>query len=219
VKVTGSRPDRLVPGELPAPAFQPIRGSGWPTRRLPRWGLAVGAVLLAVAVAVGLSHQPTKGQRATDLRTLLHELNADVESCSGGVRESLYVLRKIDSGASHDVKTALNVARTAAANCSPANNELLADLTNVQPPGSLASYHLHRAIAALIDWTAPRAGQVASDVAAVLASRGRAGEAADRSALRRARKELERQRSVVYAALEPAISALSPVSSPPALYG
>jgi len=175
--------------------------------------------LLAGAVAVGLSHRPTTGQRATDLRGFLHQLNADVESCSGGVRESLFVLRQIDTGASRDLPTALSVARTAAANCSPANNELLADLTAAQPPGSLASYHLDKAITALIDWAAPRAQQVPADVAAALTDRGTPAEAADLAALRQARRALDAQRSVVYAALEPAIRALSPASAPPVLYG
>src|SRR5690348_14555387 len=130
------------------PPFIPVRRSGWPTRRVPRWGLAAGAVLLAVAVAVGLSHRPTSGQRAADLRSFLHQLSADVESCSGGVRESLFVLRQVDSGASQDRKTAVIVADTAAANCSPANNELLDDLTAAQAPGSLASYHLQAAVTA-----------------------------------------------------------------------
>jgi len=176
-------------------------------------------VLLAVAVAVGLSHRPTSGQRAADLRTFLHQLNADVESCSGGVRESLYVLRTIDSGASHDVKTAVTVANTAAANCSPANNELLVDLTTAQPPESLASYHLGTAVTGLIDWAAPRATRVAADVAAVLANRGRPAEAADRAALQGALRELDAQRTVVYTALAPAIRSLSPASMPPWLYG
>ena len=201
------------------PPFIPVRSSGWPVRRMPRWGLAAVAALLVVAVAVGLSHRPTSGQRAADLRGFLHQLNADVESCSGGVRESLFVLRQIDSGASEDRKTALNVANTAAANCSPANNELLDDLTGAQPPGSLASYHLQAAITALIDWAAPRASQVAADVAAVLSRGGRAGDAADRAKLRRALAELDAQRRVVYAALGPAIKALAPSSSPPVLYG
>src|SRR5215471_21526811 len=95
------------------PPLTPVRGSGWPTRRVPRWALAAGAVLLAIAVAVGLWHRPTAGQRASDLRTFLHQLNADIQSCSGGVRESLFVLRQIDTGASHDLATALRVARTA----------------------------------------------------------------------------------------------------------
>ena len=201
------------------PPFVPVRSGGWPTRRAPRWVVGVGAVLLAVAIAVGLSHRPTSGQRAADLRSFLRQLTADVESCSGGVRESLYVLREIDSGASRDVKTALNVANTAAANCSPANNELLVDLTTAQPPESLASYHLGTAVTGLIDWAAPRATRVAADVATVLANRGRPAEAADRAALQRALRELDAQRTVVYTALAPAIRSLSPASMPPRLYG
>jgi hypothetical protein len=201
------------------PPYVPIRTSGWPARRAPRWAIAAGAVLLAIAVAVGLSHRPTAGQRAVDLRSLLHQLTADVESCSGGVRESLFVLRQIDSGASGDVATATTVANTAAANCSPANNELLADLTTAQAPESLASYHLQAAITALIDWAAPNAERVPADVAAALADHGTAAEAGDLAALRVDRSKLDAQRSVVYAALEPAIKALSPTSAPPTLHG
>lgn len=201
------------------PPYVPVRHGGWPTRRLPRWAVAAGAVLLAIAVAIGLSHRPTTGQRATDLRGFLHQLTADVQSCSGGVRESLFVLRRIDAGTSHDVATAVNVASTAAANCSPANNELLGDLTGVQPPESLASYHLQAAITGLIDWAAPNAQRVAADVAAVLSDRGTPAETADRAALRQALRKLDQQRTVVYAALEPAIRSLSPVSAPPTLYG
>jgi len=181
--------------------------------------LGAAAVLLAVAVAVGLSHRPTNGQRGADLRGFLQQLNADIESCSGGVRESLFVLHKIDSGASTDVKTALNVANTAAANCSPANNTLLVDLTAAQPPESLASYHLGAAITGLIDWAAPRATRVAADVADVLTDRGSPAEAADRTALRLALRELDAQRNVVYTVLAPAINSLSPESVAPRLYG
>ncbi len=111
------------------PPYIPIRSSGWPSRRSPKWVFAAGAVLLAVAIAVGLAHRPTAGQRATDLRTFLHQLNTDVESCSGGVRESLYVLRQVDSGAATTSRRRSAWPGPAAANCSPANNELLEDLT------------------------------------------------------------------------------------------
>src|SRR5258708_40022230 len=130
-----------------------VRSHGWPTRRAPRWAIAAGAVLGAVALAVGLSHHPTAGQRATDLRSFLSQVTFDIQSCSGGVRESLLVLRTIDAGASHDLTTALRVAGTGAQNCAPANSEQLDDLVNnVQVPESLASYHLQAAATGLVDW-------------------------------------------------------------------
>jgi hypothetical protein len=201
------------------PPYVPLRRSGWPTRRAPRWAVGAGALLLAAAIAVGLSHRPTIGQRATDFRSLLQQLNTDIQSCSGGIRESLLVLHRVDAGTSSDIKTAVNVANTASANCSPANNELLDDLTAVQVPESLASYQLQAAVTALIDWSAPHAEQVAADVATVLSDRGTSAEAADRAALSQALRRLDAQRAVVYAALEPAIRSLSPASAPPTLYG
>jgi len=146
-------------------------------------------------------------------------LNSDVESCAGGVRESLYVLHAIDTGANHDVATALNVANYGAANCSPANNELLDNLTAEQAPESLASYHLQRAVIALIDWAAPDAQRVQADVAIVLADRGKPGEPAARAALAAALRKLDAQRAVFDATLTPAIRALAPTATPPALPG
>lgn len=201
------------------PAYIPIRAKGWPSRRAPKWVFAAGAVLLAIAIAVGLAHRPSNAQRATDLRTFLHQLNADVQSCSGGVRESLFVLRQIDIGASHDIKTALSVSRTASTNCTPANNELVGNLTGLQPSESLASYHLGRAVRALIDWCAPRAGQVAADVTSVLAKRGKPGEAAARAALAADRRKLDRQRTIFDQTVAPAIRAIDPAAKPPVLYG
>src|SRR5260370_37543893 len=116
------------------PPYVPIRRSGWPTKRSPRWAFAAGAGLLLIAVLVGLSHRPTNGQRAADLRGLLSTLNTDIESCSGGVGDALRVLNAIDSGSSHDVATAINLATLGATNCSPANNQLLDDLTAVPGP-------------------------------------------------------------------------------------
>lgn len=201
------------------PPHIPLGAAGWPTRRSPRWAIAAGAAMLLIAVAVGLSHRPSTAQRATDLRGFLQSLNSDVESCSGGVRDSLYALRAIDSWASYDVKTAINIASIAAANCSPANNELLDNLFGEQVPESLSSYHLKASVTALIDWAAPDAQRAAGDIVTVLTGRGRPAEAAARAALRLALRKLDAQRSVVYAALEPAIRALSPQSSPPKLYG
>src|SRR5438128_212850 len=142
------------------PPFVPIRRSGWPVRRTPRWAIGAGVVLLAGGVAVGLSHHPSRGERASDLKSLLTTLNTDVESCSGGVGDALRVLNAIQAGTSHDVPTAISLANLGASNCSPANNEQLDDLTGVQVSESLASYHLQVAVKDLIDWAAPDAGRV-----------------------------------------------------------
>ena len=42
-------------------------------------------------------------------------MNTDIESCAGGVSESLTALQEIQSGASHDVKTAVSIATIGAA--------------------------------------------------------------------------------------------------------
>jgi hypothetical protein len=202
-----------------APPYIPIRSTAWPSRRAPKWALVAVALFLATGVAVGLAHRPTPGQRASDLRGFVSSLNSDVESCAGGVRESLYVLHAIDTGASRDVATALRVANVGAANCSPANNELLDNLTAEQAPESLASFHLQRAVIALIDWAAPDAQRVQSDVAVVLTDRGRPAEADARAALAAALRKLDAQRGIFYATLRPAIGALAPAMTPPALPG
>lgn len=200
------------------PPFVPIRKSGWPTRRSPRWALAVAAVLVLTAVAVGLAHRPTNGERASDLNGLLTTLNTDIESCSGGVGDALRVMNAIQDGTSHDVTTAINLATEGAANCSPANNQQLDDLTGVQVPESLARYHLQAAVTDLIDWAAPDAASVQSDVATVLTDRGKPGESAAIVRLLADLRKLRAQRAVVYAAFTPAIKALSPRSAPPRLW-
>jgi hypothetical protein len=200
------------------PPFVPLRRSGWPTKRSPRWALAAGTVLLVAAVLVGLSHRPTNGERAADLRGLLSTLNTDIESCSGGVGDALRVLNAIDTGSSHDVATAINLANLGSQNCSPANSQPLDDLTGVQVPESLASYHLQAAVTDLIDWAAPDAAQVQADVATVLTERGKPSEPNARRALSVDLRRLRAQRAKVYAALAPAIKALSPQLTPPILW-
>jgi hypothetical protein len=201
------------------PPRVPLGARGWPARRSPRWLLLVLALLAAAAVLVGLAHRPSHQERTADLRGLLHTLTYDIQSCAGGVHDSLTVLAAIDTGASRDAATAASVARTGAASCSPANNELIDDLEGYQVPESLASFRLGRAVTGLIDWAAPDAENAQSDVARVLAARGTPAETAARAALRGGLRTLDRQRAAVDAALAPAIAALSPHAARPALPG
>src|SRR5579864_1704467 len=95
-------------------------------------------------------------------------MNTDIESCAGGVSESLTALREIQSGTSHDIKTAVGIATFGATNCSPANNMPMDDLVQYQPPESLASFHLEQTVNDLFTWGFPDAQRVQADVAMLL---------------------------------------------------
>ena len=141
----------------------PTRRSGWPVLRTPRWMLAGGVVLVAGLTLAAIPHHPSTSQRAADLRGAVQTMNADIESCAGGVSESLTALRAIQAGTSHDVRTAVGIATFGAANCSPANSMPMDDLVQYQPPESLASFHLEQAVSDLITWGYPDAQRVQAD--------------------------------------------------------
>ena len=201
------------------PPYVPIRHTRWPARRTPRSVLLVGLALLVVAVLVGLTHRPSTAERAADLLGFLRNMNADIESCAGGVSESLTALQAIQSGASQDTPTAISIAEDGAANCSPANNELLDDLTQFQVTESLASFRLARVVSGLVTWAAPDAQQVQTDVANVLAARSPQARVSASSALRQARAILDAKRAAVDSVIESASAALSAHAAPPPLPG
>ena len=120
----------------------PIRRTAWPTRRSPRLLWVAGAVVLAIAVALALVHRPSQAERASDLRGFLQDMNTSIESCAGGVSESLTAMQGIESGASDDVADGAKVATDGATNCTLAYSMQLDDLTSYQVTQSLASFHL-----------------------------------------------------------------------------
>jgi hypothetical protein len=202
------------------PPYVPIRRTGWATRRSPLWLLAAIAVLVVAGVLVGLSRTPSTAQRASDLRGFLGDMNYDIQSCAGGVGESLAALRQVESGASRDVSTAVYIANTGAANCSPANNEQIDDLENYQVTESLASLRLARVVTGLVDWAAPDAEDVQTDVALVLNNLGDPGaKAQDTAKLQTALRKLNAQRAAVDAIMNSAIRSLSAHATPPNLPG
>jgi hypothetical protein len=207
-----------APGRTEPPATLRLP-SGWPRRRAPAWLIPLGVIVAGIAVTIGLAHRPSHRQRAADLHGFLYSVTYDIDSCAGDVRRSLQALHEIDAGTSRDVTTAVKLAGNGAADCSPANNELIDDLENYVVPESLASYRLGRAVTGLIDWAAPDAVAVQSAVAAVLAARHTPAEAADRQRLSQALRRLDAQRGRVTAVLRPAIGALDPGASGPALPG
>ncbi|HUK71730.1 MAG TPA: hypothetical protein VLW50_23685 [Streptosporangiaceae bacterium] len=180
----------------------------WPTPRAPRWLIAAVAAVAAGTVLGGLAHRPTNGQRGADLDGVIQTLNSDIESCAGGLRDSLSALQAIQSGTSRDVPTAISIARDGATNCSPANNEQLDDLVQYQVPESLARFRLPATVDNLLTWAFPWAQRVQSDIAAVLSAPGRQARETASAALFADRRQLDAQRGEVDGALSAAARSL-----------
>jgi hypothetical protein len=206
-------PTRMSGGRVPA------RASGWPVLRTPKWMFAGGAVLVAGLILAALPHHPSTAQRAADLRGMVHDLTIDIESCAGGVTDSMTALREIQSGASNDVKTAVTIASTAAANCSPGNSMPMEDLVQYQVPESLASFHLEKAVNDLVTWAFPLAQRVQADVATLVEAK--TPGAAQRAAglLRRDQQAMDAQRATIDQMFTTASTSLSAHVAPPSLPG
>jgi len=200
------------------PPYVPIRRTTWPVRKTPRWWFAAGLVIAVAAVVVGIAVHPSRSQRAADLNGFLSDMKYDIQSCAGGVRDSLTALRAIEAGASHDAGTAIGIATHGAQNCSPANNMQLDDLVGYQVQESLYSFGLDRVVYGLVDWATPDALRVQNDVAAILRGQGTARAAAS-ARLRRDLRVLDNQRTYLDRIMMTAITATGATGRPPPLPG
>ncbi len=183
--------------------------------------LLAAVVLVLVAVAVSLVHKPSQAERASDMRGFLSEVTTDIESCAGGVGESLAALRLVESGqdTASDVTDGMSVAQQGAANCSPATNEQLDDLENYQVSESLDSFGLIGAVSGLVAWAAPDAQNVQLDVAAVLSAKTAPARSHAEAQLNRDLARLNAQRAKVDGPIDRAIKSLAMHASPPTLPG
>ncbi len=197
----------------------PIRRTAWPTRRSPRLLWAAGAVVLAVAVALALVHRPSQAERASDLRGFLRDMNTAIESCAGGVSESLTAMQGIESGASDDVADAAKVATDGATNCTMAYSMQIDDLTSYQVTESLASFQLAAVVRGLVTWADPDAVTVQTDIANVINARTPQARSQATATLHGALRVLDAQRAAVDTVVEHAITSLSAPTAPPKLPG
>jgi len=193
------------------------RASGWPVLRTPRWMLAGGLVLVAGLTLAAIPHHPSTAQRVADLRGMVHDLNTDIESCAGGVTDSLTALRAIRAGDSHDVGTAVKIANQAADNCSPANSMPMEDLVQYQAPESLASFHVQAVVDDLVTWGFPLAQRVQTDVATLVTARTQAAASRASGQLRRDQQALDAQRAQIDRLIGTASTSLSAHVAPPPL--
>jgi hypothetical protein len=193
------------------------RASGWPALRTPRWMLAGGLVLVAGLALAAIPHHPSTAQRAADLRGMVHELNTDIESCAGGVTDSITALRAIQAGDSQDVATAVKIARQAADNCDPANSMPMEDLVQYQAPGSLASFHVQTAVNDLVTWGFPLAQRVQTDVASLVTAEAPDAITRATAQLRKDQLALDAQRARIDRLISAASASLSAHVAPPIL--
>lgn len=191
--------------------------SGWPVLRTPKWMWAGAAVLVAGLVVAAIPSHPSTGQRASDLRGFVTDVNTDIESCAGGINDSMTALRAIQAGTSHDVSTAVKIANDAAANCSPANSMPLDDLVQYQVTESLSSFKLQNTVNDLVTWAFPLAQRVELDIGNLDSASTPAAKASATAALRKDQLALDAQRAKIDSAITAASNALSAHVSPPPL--
>ena len=211
-----------MPSPTRTPPRRQVSATGWPVRRTPRWVILAVAGLLVIAAAIALVHRPSQAERAADMRGVLTEMTTDVQSCAASVGESLTALRLVQSEhvrSATDVKDGIGVAQYGVQECAPADNELLDNLESYQVPESLASFRLSAAVSGLVNWAAPDAQQVDTDVATLLAATTPQARTQGAAALSAALGKLDAERAAVYKLVNAAIKALAMHAAPPMLPG
>jgi hypothetical protein len=201
------------------PPYVPIRRSGWPVRRTPLWALLALLLLAGAAVLVSLTHKPSHAQQAADLNAYMKDMNAAVQSCAGGVRESQQALSAIVSGSKDNLKTAVSLVNYNAANCSPANNQLLADLTQYQVTESLSRFGLQDCTNDFVTWAFPYAMQAQTDMVAVMTAGTASARATASATLQKDLRHLDAERTTIYSILRSAEHAVSDQQALPSLPG
>jgi len=181
------------------PPFVPLRHTGWASHRTPLWVFAAIIALAAGVVLVSLSHKPSQAQRASDLTAYFKDVTAGIQSCAGGLHDSQAAYEKVQAGDTADFGTAVGILTLGANNCSPANNESLANFTGYQVTESLARFPLDEADNDVITWAFPDAMYAQQDMLAVLRASTPAARAAAQATLTKALATMDAQRAAIYA--------------------
>jgi hypothetical protein len=190
------RSSTVEPPTKTEPPFVPLRRSGWATRRTPLWVFAALIVLAIGVVLVSLSRTPSQAERASDLKGYFSDVNAGIESCAGGMRDSLTALNNVEGGDKANYSAAVGILAFNAQNCSPANNEPLSDFTSYQVTESLAQYPLNTADNDVVTW-AFDADQAQTDMLAVLQAATPAAKAQAAATLQASMRKLDAQRAAI----------------------
>jgi hypothetical protein len=181
------------------PPFVPLRHSGWASRRTPLWVFGAIIVLIGGVILVSLSHKPSASQRASDLAGYFGDVNTGIESCAGGVRDSLTAYRNVLDGDKANFSAAVGILAYNAQNCLAVNNEPLSDFASYQVTESLAQFPLSTADNDVLTWAFPDALNAQQDMLAVLKAGTPAARAKAEATLNAALTTMNKQRSAIYA--------------------
>jgi hypothetical protein len=178
------------------PPFVPLRHTGWASHRTPLWVFAAIIALAAGVVIVSLTHKPSPQERASDLAGYFSDVNAGIESCAGGARDSITALRNVEAGDMANSSAAQGILAYNAQNCSPLNNEPLSDFGSYQVTESLAQYRLDTADNDVMTWAADALG-TQTDMLAVLKATTPAAKAQANTALQAAIRKMDAEKAAI----------------------
>jgi hypothetical protein len=181
------------------PPFVPLRHTGWATRRTPLWVFAALIVIVAGVVLVSLAHKPSQAQRAGDLTGYFSDVTTGIESCAGGVQDSITAMDKVQAGDTADLSTAIGIINLGAQNCAPINNQPLSDFTGYQVTESLAQFPLDTADNDVITWASPDAINAQQDMLAVLQATTPGARDKANATLQAALRTMDAERAAIYA--------------------
>ena len=159
------------------PPYVPIRSTAWPVRKTPRWLLAAGLHRGRGACWSASRCTRRKSQRAADLNGFLTDMKTDIQSCAGGVRDSLTALRSIEAGTASTTSAPRSASPPTGRRTAPRRTTCSSmTWSGTRCHESLASFRLDRVVYGLVDWATPDALRVQADVGRrpARAGRGRA---------------------------------------------
>ena len=185
--------------------------------RTPKWMLAAGVVLVAGLALAAIPHRPSTAQRAADLRGMVHDLTTDIESCAGGVSDSITALRAIQSGASNDVKTAVKIANRPRRTARPPTACRWRTWSSTRRPGRWHPSMSRPPSTTSSTWGFPLAQRVQTDVATLVTAKAPDAVARASAQLRKDQLALDAQRARIDQLINAASTSLSAHVAPPSL--
>jgi hypothetical protein len=129
-------------------------------------------IVLVLALFVDWPHRATASGLRSDFASYATQVDGDLQSCAGELEQTLSAYNQITAGVSTQRETAVGIASQSALDCTPMGNRAIDDLGSLQPPRSLASFHLDDGTQRLYAWCFSDAVDASQDVEKLLFAPG-----------------------------------------------